>query len=136
MAQLHLKAAAQDDWYKTAFVVLMLIPTPLYVTLPYCRYNSSLSLLSLITTVLSAYRLYKVPSGSSLKGTLAIGTVVMAAYVAILGYIKHNPWKGFDYIWVLPGVSAISGVVIDYWIDQLYDVLQDLDKAKYPLKGA
>ncbi|ODQ65127.1 hypothetical protein NADFUDRAFT_66234 [Nadsonia fulvescens var. elongata DSM 6958] len=56
--QLLLEKRESEDLFKAAFLGLTLFQTPLFVVLPYCRHNSLLALLSLISLLVSAYTLH------------------------------------------------------------------------------
>jgi hypothetical protein len=59
-----------------------------------------------------------------------------AITVAVLGYIKHRPWRGFDYIWLLPLTSAIVSLSVKLMFSQTNASINELKKARYHLKGA
>ncbi|CAN6641165.1 hypothetical protein TRVA0_018S01926 [Trichomonascus vanleenenianus] len=131
------KADESEEQFKLAFVTLMLFPTPLFILLPYCRNNGVLSLLSLVSISLSAYSLHFVPTrDQSHTSRLAILSALFSLVIAASGYIKHHPWKGFDYIWLLPLVSAITALLVRRWLDETSIELDHLSQARYKLKGA
>jgi len=117
---------------------LVLLPSPLYIVLPYCRYNPLLSLLSLISTAVSSYVLYylpktcRTPLGLYLPGLNAL----LATLVAVSGYVKHRPWKGYDYLWILPVVAVITVTTVRRWMVDTGVEITRLRRAKYKLKGA
>lgn len=133
IAKMYKETFEKDRLFKIAFTGIMLFPTPLYIVLPYCTQNPVLSLLSLVSTVLSAYVLnYPTPSQDKLK----IAGLSFAVVILLAGYIEHRPWKGYDYIWGFPLVSAITAITVMKWMDDARAHINDLVKAKYPLSGA
>lgn len=132
----------------------MLFPSPILLILPYCRHNSILSLLSLVSIAMSVYQLLyfviSVPplffikpvdprnsvALSPLEKYLPVMNVLLAFTVASCGLVKHYPWRGYDYIWLLPTISVSSTLLLRQWISESRNHINTLKNAKYILKGA
>lgn len=127
----------KDQTFRIAFTGLILFPTPLYIFLPYtARHNPILSLLSLTSIAFSTY-LLNYPSKVSTQGAkLNSLNGLFALVILISGYVEHKPWKGYDYIWSLPLVSAITTAIVLKWMQDATEHLNELVKAKYKLRGA
>lgn len=153
--------------FKLAFTTIQLLPTPVYVLLPYCRkYNSFLSLMSLLSISMSIYilqiftlsipwlgielpDLFSTTSQSQTKRTkigltartplekyLTPLNIVLAGVILLTGYVEHSPWRGYDYVWILPIVSIFMTVLLRKWIAETHGVLSGLKQSQYAYKGA
>lgn len=115
----------QDQFYKMAFLTIMLLPSPVYITLPYCRHNSQLSLLSLVSIFISAFSLYKV------NKKISIFSVVLATVISGSGILEHWPLMRWDYVWVLPIINSIVSIVVIKWLDDMMVEIADLTRKRY-----
>lgn len=153
-----------ENQFKLAFTTVQMLPTPVYILLPYCRkYNSMLSLLSLLSIVISIYILqmfnssipwlshdlekafnhYTKPPNPTqtialtpLEQYLTPLNILLAAAIMISGYIEHRPWRGYDYVWFLPSLTILITICFRKWVAETHQSLSSLNKSRYPYKGA
>lgn len=76
------------------------------------------------------------PAVTVLEKWLPPLNVLLAFSAAACGYVKHRPWMGYDYIWLLPAVSVGTTLLLRQWISDSTLDIQALKKAKYGLNGA
>ncbi|VVT46770.1 uncharacterized protein SAPINGB_P001378 [Magnusiomyces paraingens] len=152
---IELELHSTESFFRSAFTAVMLLPTPLFLVLPYCRvYNSMLSLLSISSIALSVYiiNILKpavpwlfLPLPGFTATEIALTpieiyvsplNIVLAAVILAAGLLIHYPWAGFDYIWSLPTISVATAVMLRKWIADTNASVVTLHKTKYPYKGA
>lgn len=138
-----------ESKYKIAFTIMALIPTPLYIFLPYCKNDPMLSLLSLISISMTLYNIHWFKSGipylplitakptslSPLEIYLTPLNFLLAIVIALSG-AKHFTGKAIDFIWAFPLLVVFLGVLLQKSVNDSYIGLRSLEKVKYPYKGA
>lgn len=61
---------------------------------------------------------------------------VLAVLILVQAYLKHAPWVGYDYLWVIPAFTCFTTMVIRHWISESSSDLHKLKGMTYKLKGA
>lgn len=121
----------QEQFYQVVFPVVILLPTPFYVCLRYCRTHAVRSFLSLISIIGCAYSIYygQHPRLAPAAGALALLILMNAV-------LEHWPWSGHDFLWLLPSTSAATAIVLPAWYQIVDKELEALKRSRYNLKGA
>lgn len=67
---------------------------------------------------------------------LTILNLFFSLVIAAIGFVEHHPWRGFDYLWILPLISISTTILLRKWVADAYENIEGLRNAKYPYKGA
>ncbi len=132
-----------NEFFKIAFITIFLLPSPVLITLPYCRRNPIASLFSLLSLIASSYSIYfdndslgNEQSRKNKTKILKFSNLGVALTILIAKLFEHWPWKGYDYIWCLPLISSLTSIFISHLMHDSDDVIHDLNNLKYKYKGA
>lgn len=124
------KAYFQQVMWRTIFTCIVLVPTPAYIFLPYCRRHAKLSLLALVSTVTSAYSVYY---SKAFMGRI---NFVLGFLIAVQGLFRNSHWQNEDSLWLLSFITAFTAVLFNYWLDQVQIEISTLKSKRFELKGA
>lgn len=126
-------AAAQSRFYRFAFAVVLVVPSPAYVIAKHCRSHPKLSFMCLISLLTSAFTL---KSRGARVPTLRLLNMALAAVIALQAWvIRRHQWSASDTLWLFPLTAAITAVLIERWFAQVQREINKLNTARYELRG-
>ncbi|KAB8282980.1 hypothetical protein B0I72DRAFT_160269 [Yarrowia lipolytica] len=139
LKSMEMDMANSNEQFRFAFAALACLETPIFIVLPYCHNhgNKPLAYMSLTVLLVCAYITYKVKvDDKAPKKYLLPMASVLAVLILVQAYLKHAPWVGYDYLWVIPAFTCFTTMVIRHWISESSSDLHKLKGMTYKLKGA
>lgn len=126
---LQTEALSKQRLFRLVFTVVILIPTPMLVSLDYFRSNPALAFESLVCTICAAFGLYY-----NLR-KISEFNVGLAVAVSLQACLKFYPLKIVDVLWFMPLISAITSYVLLSWFEEIDNEIFGLQSARQKLKA-
>ncbi|KAK9322592.1 hypothetical protein V1517DRAFT_322944 [Lipomyces orientalis] len=147
--------------YRTAFTIITLVQTPVFLLHPVLKYQGKhmLTILALSSLLVTALIMHTTPiSVAALSAALAADAAnadsfalsprfrltnvqiiillnaVLGALIAGIACMRFSPLIGIDYIWFSPLGSIVAAVLVRGWMREC-DV-ESLEQFRYKYKGA
>lgn len=133
IAGFQARVKVQDRLYRLWFLVVLALPTPLYVLRKPYRSHAKLALISLlcISSIAFSTRMSRANAARTRQLNIVFGSLV-----ALSAYLSIKPFTPTHFLWFFPLTMSVTSYIIENWLNEVTAEIERLGKFRYVYKGA